>query len=500
VNITLETFLNSTIDSYINFAYSKDWDHITNRYIAARTKEAQKLLCIRNNPIQNIVNNKFIRFNDSGTFGDIVNAMCSEAASDSVILYFTSHTNLDNDCPGAATMLKAIADGATENIMITNKSATSGPIDSVAALRRTAVQEVEITNTYKHPRLIIVSDSSEMPSSLSGIALNLGSIDNIKIAKSYSNGMNYRQARYTEHLLGVNTIKEQGMSQAVAQIRKSIFTSSGVVQDILDVEKSSDIGGYEKVKTYFGTVKKYIEKEKSPILKIKGSLFVGPAGTAKSKVLSAIPDMLGLPGYFLDFNRASGSLHGQTERQLIEAIETAKKYAPVVIAIDEIEKAVAGTGEGEVAGNEVATKILGILLTAMSQDSNIYWVASANKVSHLPAPLLRRGRWDHLWYVGLPDETTRAKIFAIHCNKNDVDLSTVKESELNSVLEKMKDYTGAEIRHCIKEASIKGIAENKKVSVKDIIYETSLMKSLVKDHKDTKQVQEWAINNANSVD
>jgi SpoVK/Ycf46/Vps4 family AAA+-type ATPase len=502
VNISLETFLETKIDSYINFAYSKDWDHITERYRSAKKcVEANRALLIRGTAIQRLGDGQFSVLDSTASIAGLFDLYLRELLNDTFVLVFAHHSDLEREAAAIATLAKALADGAMRQVFVSNRNRNSGPVASVSDLRRASnVQDTTIDTRIVHPRILLVSESSEMPSTLSGIALNLGDIDDIKCKESYSTGMNYIQQTYVKQLMKIDEVSKQGKSKAISQIRKSIFTASGVVQDIIGAEDPKDIGGYEKVKEYFATVKKYIENEKDDTLKIKGSLFIGPAGTAKSKLLTAIPQMLGLPGYFLDFNRASGSLHGQTERQLIEAIETAKKYAPVVIAIDEIEKAVAGTGEGEVAGNEIATKVLGILLTAMSQDTNIYWVASANKVSHLPAPLLRRGRWDHLWYVPLPNNETRAKIFAIHCNKNKIDLEKASDKSINEVLTLMNDYTGAEIRHCIKEAAIKAIANDKSASIKDIIHETTLMRALVKDHKDSKAVAEWATANAVSVD
>jgi SpoVK/Ycf46/Vps4 family AAA+-type ATPase len=253
------------------------------------------------------------------------------------------------------------------------------------------------------------------------------------------------------------------------------------------------------VKEYYKYRREYIKKEKGKI-KISGDLFVGHAGTGKSVLLTAIPQMLGLPGYMLDVNAALGGLQGQSEQALRDAIAKAEKLAPCVLLMDEIEKMLAGTGEGEVAGNEVAEKLLGILLTAMAQDNGIYWIASANKVAHMPAPLKRKGRFDNIWYVGFPDIKTRAKILGIHCRLNDIDLTKLSDTEVTTICQEMEQWTGAEIRHIAKEASIKSIATGKRVGAEELMEELKKVIGISKDQKETKELADWAAKNALSVD
>jgi SpoVK/Ycf46/Vps4 family AAA+-type ATPase len=199
----------------------------------------------------------------------------------------------------------------------------------------------------------------------------------------------------------------------------------------------------------------------------------------------------------IDLNAALGSLQGQSEQAFRDALEKAKKLAPVVIIADEIEKMISGVGEGEVAGNEVAMKLFGMLLTTMAEPNNIYWVASANKVSHLPPEFLRKGRFDNIWYVPFPNDETRAKIIGIHCRKNDID---TKKIDIESLVESTKNWTGAEIEYICKEAAVKSIANGKKVTTEDLKYEISHVKGISKNAQKVKDLETWAADNARSVD
>lgn len=149
----------------------------------------------------------------------------------------------------------------------------------------------------------------------------------------------------------------------------------------------------------------------------KGILMVGPPGSGKSLGAKAVSSELNLPLIRCDFGKLLGSLVGQSEGNMRKAIEVAEAMSPCVLWIDEIEKALAGSGGGS-HDSGVGARLLGYLLTWMQEKTSpVFVYATANDVSGLPPELLRKGRFDEMWSVLLPTESERMEILEIHLKK-----------------------------------------------------------------------------------
>ncbi len=357
-------------------------------------------------------------------------------------------------------------------------------------------------NNIIYPKLIILGSSSKMPTNLSNFSFDIGCIDISNHSKNpLTSGLNVSETQYIEQMYNVLKPDEKQKANVIAKLRKGIFSGSSVIRDIPIINDVSNIGGYEKVKEYYEFRKKYVAKEKG-IIKIKGDLFVGPPGTGKSVIMTAIPSMLGLPGFQLDINAGLGSLQGQSEQAIIDALEKARKLAPCVILVDEIEKTLSGTGEGQVAGNEVAEKILGILLTAMAEKNGIYWIASANRIDHIQSShpeLLRKGRFDNMWYVPLPNKEARAKIFGIHSRINGIDGKKLM-TDIEKLVNNTEGWSGAEIEHVCKEAYVSALATGKEPDADFILTEIANTTGLSANQKLIEKLDSWAKGNARMVD
>jgi SpoVK/Ycf46/Vps4 family AAA+-type ATPase len=144
---------------------------------------------------------------------------------------------------------------------------------------------------------------------------------------------------------------------------------------------------------------------------------------------------------------------GETERNLRESLRSAELMAPCVLWLDEIEKGVGGTDTDE----GVSRRLLGSLLTWMAeQRDGVFVVATANDVSALPPELLRKGRFDELFFVDLPDEATRAEIFRIHLRRRDTDPEGIDVGTLAGISE---GFSGAEIEQVVVSARYRAAAE-----------------------------------------
>lgn len=187
----------------------------------------------------------------------------------------------------------------------------------------------------------------------------------------------------------------------------------------------------------------------------KGILMVGPPGSGKSLGAKAVSSELALPLIRCDFGKLFGSLVGQSESNMRKAIEIAEAMSPCVFWIDEIEKALAGSSGGS-SDSGVGARLLGNLLTWMQEKTSpVFVYATANDVSSLPPELLRKGRFDEMWSVLLPNEEERKEILEIHLRKRNRQNLIGKQRpmiDLDHFVKETNGFSGAEIEAAIIEA------------------------------------------------
>lgn len=179
------------------------------------------------------------------------------------------------------------------------------------------------------------------------------------------------------------------------------------------------VGGMKELKKWVSRRKRAFTEEARTfgLPAPKGILMVGPPGSGKSLGAKAVSAELGLPLIRCDFGKLLGSLVGQSEGNMRKAIEVAEAMSPCVLWIDEIEKALAGSGGGS-HDSGVGARLLGYLLTWMQEKTSpVFVYATANDVSGLPPELMRKGRFDEMWSVLLPNDEERREILEIHLKK-----------------------------------------------------------------------------------
>jgi len=184
----------------------------------------------------------------------------------------------------------------------------------------------------------------------------------------------------------------------------------------------------------------------------KGVLLLGVQGAGKSLTARAVAGAWGLPLLRLDMAALYNKYIGETERNLRESLRSAELMAPCVLWLDEIEKGVGGADSDE----GVSRRLLGSLLTWMAeQREGVFVVATANDVSELPPELLRKGRFDEIFFVDLPDLDTRAEIFRIHLRRRGVDTESLDVGALAAMSE---GFSGAEIEQVVVNARYRAAA------------------------------------------
>jgi SpoVK/Ycf46/Vps4 family AAA+-type ATPase len=196
----------------------------------------------------------------------------------------------------------------------------------------------------------------------------------------------------------------------------------------------------------------------SPLPTPKGMLLLGVQGAGKSLAAKCVAGAWQLPLFRMDFGALYQKYHGETERNIRDALAAANAMAPCVLWMDEIEKGIAADAGGDADGG-VSRRVLATLLTWMNdRATRVFLVATANDISHLPPELLRKGRFDEIFFVDLPAASAREDIVRIHLRRNKQDPAAFDAARLAAACD---GFSGAEIEQAIVAALYEAHAEKK---------------------------------------
>ncbi len=199
----------------------------------------------------------------------------------------------------------------------------------------------------------------------------------------------------------------------------------------------------------------------------KGLLIVGVPGTGKSLTAKATAAVFGRPLLKLDAGRLFGSLVGQSESNLRQAINTAEAVAPAVLWIDELEKGFAGSRSSGAADGGTGARVFGSFLSWMQEKTApVFVVATANDVTQLPPELLRKGRWDELFFTDLPSANEREMIWAIQIQRRQ---RQPQDFNLQGLAAASEGFTGAEIEQAVTDALYRAFAESREPKTGDLL-------------------------------
>ncbi|PZV04453.1 MAG: AAA family ATPase [Leptolyngbya sp.] len=257
-------------------------------------------------------------------------------------------------------------------------------------------------------------------------------------------------------------------------------------------EQISDIGGLDNLKDWLlkrGAA--FSEKARQYGLPHpRGLLLLGIQGTGKSLTAKAIAHHWHLPLLRLDVGRLFGGLVGESEARTRQMIQLAEALAPCVLWIDEIDKAFAGMdGRGD---SGTASRVFGTFITWMAEKTSpVFVVATANNIQALPPEMLRRGRFDEIFFVGLPSQSDRQAIFEVHLSR--LRPYTLKTFDTARLAYETPDFSGAEIEQAIVEAMHLGFSQNRDFTTDDILTAASEMVPLARTAQEQiEALQAWA--------
>jgi SpoVK/Ycf46/Vps4 family AAA+-type ATPase len=254
----------------------------------------------------------------------------------------------------------------------------------------------------------------------------------------------------------------------------------------------ADIGGLDNLKEWLmrrGTA--FSDKARQYGLPHpRGLLLVGIQGTGKSLTAKAIAHHWHLPLLRLDVGRLFAGLVGESESRTRQMIQLAEALSPCILWIDEIDKAFGGSdGKGD---SGTTNRVFSTVITWLAEKTSaVFVVATANNVQSLPPEILRKGRFDEIFFVGLPSQIERRSIFAVHLQK--VRAQNLRDFDLDRLAAETPSFSGAEIEQILVEAMHIGFSQNRDFTTNDILEAASQTIPLaVTAQEQINSLQEWA--------
>lgn len=292
-----------------------------------------------------------------------------------------------------------------------------------------------------------------------------------------------RKLIYNDGALNANDLPE------LMQAKFDLLNRSGLLHYEYATASFADVAGVSHVRDWVQRRRAvFLDPNPAPALDPpKGVLLLGVQGCGKSLASKAIAGGFGVPLIRLDFGSLYDKYQGETEKNLREALSSCEVLAPCVLWIDEIEKGLAGGGDD----GGVSRRVLGYLLTWMAErKAKVFVVATANAVHELPAELLRKGRFDEIFFVDLPRTEVRAAIFAMHLKHRNL---TADAFDLNALAEASDGFSGAEIEQAVVSALYVASGNNTpldQATLLNALHETKPLSVLM--HEQVAALREWA--------
>jgi SpoVK/Ycf46/Vps4 family AAA+-type ATPase len=282
------------------------------------------------------------------------------------------------------------------------------------------------------------------------------------------------------------------LSAKIHEEKKQLIMKEAVLEYVTTTFTVDDIGGLDKLKDWLQKRQKAFSREAREfgLDKPKGVLTMGITGCGKSLSSKAIAALWGLPLFRLDMNLVYSGMGGTPEDVFSRALKTMDSVAPAILWIDEIE-----SGISDKTSDSSSSRILGYFLTWMQEHSSeVFIAATANRIDLLPAELLRRGRFDQLFFIDLPSRNEREEIFSIHLRKRGNDTALFNIPQLAQIT---KGWTGSEIEQVIISGMYEAFNQNRPLQEDDlyVIFGSSVPMSTTMEEQ-IKKIRSWAHNRA----
>ena len=294
---------------------------------------------------------------------------------------------------------------------------------------------------------------------------------------------------------------DDGLLAEVLDAKRQILQKDGLLEPVKRDASFSDVAGLHRLREWIDKRKSAMtaEGQKFGLTAPKGVLITGVQGCGKSLASKAIAGQWGYELARLDAGALFDKYIGESERKLHRALEQAQQLAPLVLWIDEIEKAFASAGASGDADAGLSQRLLATLLTWMQdREGGVFLAATSNNISALPPEMLRKGRFDEIFFVDLPSAEVRASLFVLHLKKRGRDAATFDVARLAAASD---GFSGAEIEQAIAAGLFTAFSAKQQLTTEILLAEISGTQPLsVTRSEDIQAIRDWAKNRAVPAD
>ena len=331
------------------------------------------------------------------------------------------------------------------------------------------------------------------------IAIELADEDAERLAKA-ATGLTLQEAENAFARAMVQDGRlDAGDLEVVLEEKRQTIKKSGILEFVSSDVDMASVGGLENLKRWLKRRdKSWLDAARRYALPApKGVLITGVPGCGKSLLAKAVSASWGLPLLRLDIGKIFHGLIGSSEENMRTAIRTAEAIAPCILWIDEIEKGFSAVGGGNDGGT--STRIFGTFLTWMQEkQAPVFVVATANNIDGLPPELLRKGRFDEIFFVDLPTRAERVQIFRLHMTRRLADATLIDgfaldDATFSALAAATEGFIGAEIEQIVISALFEAYFEDRAVRLDDLLHAVQNTVPLaVTQSEQIRAIRDWA--------
>src|SRR5579883_2817097 len=294
---------------------------------------------------------------------------------------------------------------------------------------------------------------------------------------------------------------DPGVVEDLLEAKRNILRGEGLLETVRRDSTFADVAGLTRMKEWLGKRKSALtaEGQKFGLVPPKGILVTGVQGCGKSLAAKAVAGEWGFELARLDAGALYDKYIGESEKKLRKGLDLAQKMAPVVLWIDEIEKAFASAGSSGDADAGLSQRLLATLLTWMQdRESGVFLAATSNNITILPPEMLRKGRFDEIFFVDLPGAAARVDLFGLHIRKRGRDTASFDLAKLSIASE---GFSGAEIEQVIVAGLYTAFSQKQQLTTEILLAEIQATQPLsVTRAEEITEIRTWAKSRAVAAD